>query len=144
MNSPAANSRRPMITNAPAPTAFADIMGLPSSLGSHERSNQTVRASTELLGRASRDQPALVEHRQLVAHASSTRNVVGDDDERRAFGFQIDEQLVDFTGGNRIEAGTRFVGQEKVRGEGPCPCETPALPPAPRQLGPHPLLILPP
>ena len=66
------------------------------------------------------------------------RNVVRDDDQRRArCFFRLEQQLVDLAGGDRIEAGARLVDEQDVRVERHRPRQAGALLHAAREVRRH-------
>src|SRR5688572_23992290 len=77
--SPTANTRSPVITNAPTMTDRLPVMTCvrpaPSSgvLRGHERPHQFVVALIQLRRRAAGDDPPLVEHHQLVPEPAGAR-----------------------------------------------------------------------
>jgi hypothetical protein len=90
----------------------------------------------DLVGLALPDDPALVDHGDVVGDLAGRRHVVGDRDGGGAEALDaVDDEIVDDVGHDRVEAGRRLVEEDDlgVRGDGAG--EADALLHAARQLG---------
>src|SRR5215210_5319580 len=145
-NSPTAKSRTPPSTNAPTTASFffdtRNSANLSRVFRSHEGTDQLVVAPLELRRCTARDDPALVQHQQLIANVPRTWNVVRHHDQRgSALPLQTGKQIVYLAGGNWIEPGTRLVNQEDPRIERQRARESGALLHSTREVGGHPVVL---
>src|SRR4051812_41636312 len=112
MNRPMVNNARPASTKTPTPATLVAVAFIrasvaasasPASFRTHERLDERVVARVETRERSVRHQPALVQEAKTVANHARARDVVGDDDERGAAAFGVEQKVVDLSRRDWVE-----------------------------------------